>query len=314
MRVRAFVVLLSALAWPPSASAQANPPITVTDDFNRIVTLAAPAKRILSLGPHITENLFSAGAGDKVVGVVEHSDYPPQARDIESVGGGYAQLNLEAVIALAPDLVVAWKTAGNAESVQKIAKLGFTVYYSEPRGFEGIIENIEELALLAGSSARINPPPARLREELVQVGMRFSAKSTQTVFYQIWRNPLITLNGEHYISRVLELCGARNVFAGLPVIAPRISVEAVVQANPDIIIAGRGDGRTPDMSLWKKWNALSAVRRDGFIFIDGSVMHRPTARMIMGIRGLCEKIDRVRRAGVELSGEFSGKPAPELTN
>ena len=200
-------------------------------------------------------------------------------------------------------------------------KLGFTVYYSEPRGFEGIIENIEELALLAGSSERINPPPARLREELVQVGTRFSAKSTQTVFYQIWRNPLITLNGEHYISRVLELCGARNVFAGLPVIAPRVSVEAVVQANPDIIIAGRADGRTPDMSLWKKWN-MSAVRRDGFIFIDGSVMHRPTARMIMGIRGLCEKIDRVRRAGVELSGEpsgefsgeFSGELAPELAN
>lgn len=292
MGARVFAALWLALGVAQDATAQ----ITVTDDLDRVVTLPTPAMRILSLGPHITENLFSAGAGDKVVGVVEHSDYPPQAQRIESVGGGYAQINLEAVIALAPDLVVAWKTAGNAESVQKIVDLGFAVYYSEPRGFEGVIENIEELALLAGSRSRINPPPARLREELARVRARFGAKSTQTVFYQIWRDPLITLNGEHYISRVLELCGARNVFAGLPIIAPRVSVEAVIQANPDIIIAGRGVGWTPDMSMWKKWHTLSAVRRGGFIFIDGSVMHRHTARMIMGIRGLCEEIDRVRRA------------------
>ena len=277
----------------------AAPPITVTDDFNRVVTLPAPAARIISLGPHITENLFSAGAGDKVVGVVEHSDYPPRARRIQSLGGGYAQLNLETVIALAPDLVVAWETAGNAESVKKIVELGFTVYYSEPRSFEDIIENIEELALLAGSSDRINPPPASLREELQRVRARFGAKSTQTVFYQVWRNPLITLNGDHYISRALELCGARNVFAELSIIAPRVSVEAVLEANPDIIIAGRSDGRGSDLSMWEKWNSLAAVTHDGFLFIDGSVMHRHTARMIMGIRGLCEKIDRVRRARIQ---------------
>ena len=301
--MRAIVFVVLSLGGAQHAAAQITPSqitsshISVTDDFNRIITLPAPANRILSLGPHITENLFSAGAGDKVVGVVEYSDYPPQARRIQSIGGGYAQINLEAVIALAPDLVVAWQTAGNRESLEKIVDLGFPVYYSEPRDFDDIIENIEELALLAGSRARMHPPAARLREELARVRARFGAKSTQTVFYQIWRNPLMTVNGDHLISRALELCGARNVFADLPIIAPRVSVESVIQANPDIIIASRGDGWTPDMSAWKKWHSLAVVARDGFVFVDGNVMHRHTARMIMSIRGLCEQIDRVRRTG-----------------
>ena len=293
MRTAGFVLLLAVqFAAPQFAAAQ----ITVTDDFNRVITLDAPAMRIVSLGPHITENLFSAGAGDRVVGVVEYSDYPPQARDIESVGGGYAQINLEAVIALAPDLVVAWKTSGNAGAIEKIVEFGFPVYYSEPHGLEGIIENIEELALLAGSSERIRPPLSELREELARVRARFGAKSTQTVFYQIWRSPLITLNGDHYLSRVLELCGARNVFSDLSIIAPRVSVESVLQANPDIIIVGRGDGWKTDTAMWKKWKSLAATRHDGFLSVEGSVMHRHTARMLMGIRGVCEKIDRVRQA------------------
>ncbi len=289
--------LLSALAvgGAPTAAAQ----ITVTDDFNRTVTLSAPAKRILSLAPHNTENLFSAGAGGQVVGVVAHSDYPPAALRIASVGS-HARVNLEAVVALAPDLVVAWETGHTRESLKKIAQLGFPVYYSEPRDFEGIIENIEELALLAGSSARINPPIAQLRHELAAVRARFAAKPTQTVFYQVWSDPLMTLNGEHLISRALELCGARNVFAHLPIIAPRLSIEAVIQANPDIIITGRGTaqggGLAPDMSMWKKWNSVNAVARDGFIFVDSAVMHRNTARMILGIRDLCEQIDRLRQA------------------
>ena len=294
MSTRALLIrclLLAALPWAQNARAQ----LTVTDDFGRTVTLASPAERIISLAPHNTENLFSAGAGGKVVGVDERSDYPFEARRIPSVGS-HAQVNLEAVIALAPDLVVAWETGHNRETLKKIARLGFPIYYSEPRAFEDIIENIEELALLAGSGARITPKPARLRKELAQVRARFGAKSTQTVFYQVWSEPLMTLNGDHFITRALKRCGARNLFADLPIIAPRVSVEAVVQANPDIIITGRIDGQPPDMSMWKKWRSINAVAHNGFVFVDSDVMHRHTARMILGIRDLCEEIDRVRRA------------------
>lgn len=283
------------LVYQPISSAQNTLPITVTDDFNRTVTLPKPAERILSLAPHITENLFSAAAGDKIIGVAAHSDYPPAARHIASVGSSYARINLEAVIKMAPDLVVAWQTGGNRDTLKKIADLGFPVYYSEPRDFHSIVENIQELALLAGRGKHIAPLVAQLRAELAGLSVSFSRQSQQTVFYQIWGEPLMTLGGTHIISRVLELCGARNAFAHLSLIAPRISVESVVQANPDIIITSQVDGQRTDISRWKKWSSLSAVQHDGFVFVDASAMHRHTARMIMSIRNLCEQIDRVRK-------------------
>ncbi|MGR3914287.1 MAG: cobalamin-binding protein [Gammaproteobacteria bacterium] len=284
-------MLAPAMAAAFGAAAQSGM-ISVTDDFNRVVTLPAPAMRIISLSPHTTENLFAAGAGDKVVGAVPPSDYPPAAARIASIGS-HARVNLEAALALAPDLVVAWQTAHNRAALDKLAQLGFPVYYSEPRGFADIIENIEELALLAGSVARIRP--ARLRAELASVRAAYAAKPVQRVFYQVWSQPLITLNGAHLISRALEMCGARNIFAHLPVIAPRLSLEAVIAANPDIIIGGR----RADMSMWAKWTSISAVARGDFLRVDSDVMHRHTARMILGLRGLCERIDRARRANYQ---------------
>ncbi|MGR3984317.1 MAG: cobalamin-binding protein [Gammaproteobacteria bacterium] len=282
---RIFAAALAASLAAPAHSGA----ISVTDDFDRVVALAAPAARIISLSPHTTENLFAAGAGGKVVGAVPPSDYPPEAARIAPIGS-HSRVNIEAAIALAPDLVVAWQTEHNRAALGKIAQLGFPVYYSEPRNFEDIIENIEELALLAGSDASIKP--ARLRAELASVRAAYAAKPVQRVFYQVWSQPLITLNGEHLISRALEICGARNIFAHLPVIAPRLSREAVIGANPDIIIGGR----RADMSMWAKWKSVKAVARGDFLRVDADVMHRHTARMILGLRGLCERIDRVRRA------------------
>ncbi len=284
-------------AWAIGLVAQqAGAQITVVDDFARTVTLSAPAERILSLSPHITENLFSAGLGDKIVGVGKYSDYPPQALQIPSVGSSHALINIEAVISLAPDLVVAWQTAGNRESLKKIEALGYPIYYSEPDSFESIIENIEELAQLADSVARINPSPTKLRAELAKVRATFSDKKMLSVFYQVWGSPLITLNRTHLISRALELCGAHNIFAHLPIVAPHISIESVLEANPDIIISGKVRGEPPDMSMWDQWNSLTAVQHNSFLFADSAAMHRQTARMIMSIFDLCEQIDQVRSA------------------
>ncbi len=278
----------------------------MVDDFDRNVTLPTHAERILSLGPHITENLFSAGAGDKIIGVTAHSDYPPAANNIQSIGSAYAGINLEAVLSLKPDFIVAWQTAGNRDSLAKLIEWGFVLYYSEPRTFDDIIDNIRDFAKLAGTQNRIDPSPQALRDELASLREQFSQRETMRVFYQIWREPLITLNGAHYISRALELCGARNVFAKLPMIAPRVSVEAVLDAAPDIIIAGRGDGWTVDTALWRKWQSLPAVRYDGLLAVDGARMHRHTARMITGIRAMCEQIDAVRRVKLA-QAEVEGK-------
>ena len=184
--------------------------ITVTDVFGYEVTLAKPAERIVSLAPHTTENLFSAGAGARIVGVGAHSDYPPAAQKIPSFGN-HAQINLEALISLSPDLIVAWQTGQNRSALEKIARLGFAVYRSEPRTFDGIIDNINEYAKLAGSTPTIDA--TKLREELKQLREKFAARNLMRVFYLAWREPLMTLNGEDFISRALTICGAKNIFA-----------------------------------------------------------------------------------------------------
>ncbi len=267
--------------------------VEVMDDFNRLVMLESPATRIISLAPHNTENLYSAGLGGRIVGVDEFSRYPHSARDIQSVGSA-VQLNIEAIIALNPDLIVVWQTVGNKEKLEKLEELGYTLYYSEPRSFEGIIKNIEDFATLGATTAQITPKPEQLRREIEEVKKQYSALAPQSVFYQIWSNPLMTLNGDHFISRVLEICGAHNIFSGLSIIAPRVSVEAVIQGNPDIIITGDASGAAQDISLWQPWQGISAVANQNYLLVNSSVMHRHTARMIMGIRELCQEIDRVR--------------------
>ena len=267
--------------------------VEVRDDFDRLVELETPAKRIISLSPHNTENLFSAGLGNRIVGVDEFSRYPEQAGRIESVGSA-VQINIEAIIALEPDLIVVWQTASNNGKLEKLDELGYTLYYSEPRSFDEIIENIEDLALLGGTSPDISPSPDTLRLEIQQLKEQYSSLKTQSVFYQVWTSPLMTLNGDHFISRVLEVCGARNIFSGLNIIAPRVNVEAVIHANPDIIITGDSGGMAADMSMWKPWQNITAVANNSYLFVDSDVMHRHTARMIMGIRNLCQEIDGIR--------------------
>ena len=287
--MRCLVVAVACFAASMTAWAE----LRVIDDFGHEVVLAEPARRILSLAPHSTENIYSAGAGDYLVGVVDHSDYPPEAAQLPSVGS-YVQFNLEAIVGLAPDLVVAWQGASNIEALERLQSFGMTVYHSEPRTFSGVLENIRDLAILAGTEAEMDP-----RVESVEAAIQAAAESHQgkpplDVFYQIWSDPLMTLNGEHSVSRILEVCGARNLFADLDIIAPRISVESVLQANPDVIVTGMVDGVKPDMSRWLKWPMVKAVEKSQFLYVDSDVMHRHTLRMLDAIPGFCAELNAFR--------------------
>lgn len=267
--------------------------ISVTDDFDRQVTLAGPAERIVSLAPHNTENLFSAGAGDKVVGAVNYSDYPEQANDIPQVGT-HVQFNLEAIIALEPDLVVAWRSGKNVDALTQIEEFGIPIYYSEPRSFEDIVDNISELATLAGTEQDIDSTLHGILPQIEQLRHRYEGAAQLDVFYQVWSDPLMTLNGEHFVSRVLEVCGASNLFAALPILAPRVSMEAVIEADPDVIVTGMVDDVPPDMSMWSKWRTIKAVANDHFLFVDSDVMHRHTLRMLNGIEAVCTELQAFR--------------------
>lgn len=268
--------------------------VSVTDDTGRAVTLPAPARRIVSLSPHTTEMLFATGAGPAVVGVVQYSDYPPEATRITSVGSGVA-LDLERIVALKPDLVVAWQSGNSAVQVERLRKLGIPVFLSEPRSYATIADSIERLGRLTGTAAKGREIAQDFRAHLARLQATYRDRAPVSVFYQIWRSPLMTLNGEHMVSQALRLCGARNIFEDLPTLAPTVSVEAVVKADPDVIIASGGE-QDDVLAQWRRFPGMKAVARGNLRVIDGGVMNRSGPRILEGTEALCRELDAVRQS------------------
>lgn len=269
--------------------------VQVTDDSGARVQLAAPARRIVSLAPHITEVLFAAGAGEKLVGAVSYSDYPDAARQIKRVGS-YAQQDLEAIVALKPDLVVAWESGNPAASVAKLKAMGLPVYVNQPNRIEDIARDIERYGKLAGTEAVAAAEAARFRERLQRLSARYGNQPAVTVFYQIWKQPLMTINGKQIISDVLKVCGGRNVFANLPTLAPTVTLEGVIAADPEAIIAsGMNDARPEWLDDWRRWKQMTAVRNDNLYFVPPELLQRHTPRILDGAEQLCAHLETARR-------------------
>ncbi|HJV85525.1 MAG TPA: cobalamin-binding protein [Noviherbaspirillum sp.] len=278
------------LALGPLTVAQAA--ISVTDDTRQTVTLPAPAHRIVSLAPHVTELLFAAGAGPYIVGVSEFSDYPPAAKRIPTIGSALS-LDLERIIQLKPDLIVGWNKGNPAPQLAQLEQLGIPVYKSEPYSLEAIPRSIESLAHLAGTEVTGQAAASAFRTRLKQLRETYEHRRPVTVFYQIWRAPLMTLNGTHMVSSVLRHCGGENIFAELPQLAPTVSVEAVVKANPEAIIASSGE-QEDLFALWRRFPAMKAVARGNLVTIDGALLNRSGPRILDGMENLCRKLDEVR--------------------
>ncbi len=285
--------LFSGLAFFISATCFAQ--VSVIDDLGREIRLEKPAQRIVCLAPHNTENLFTAGAGGQIVGTVDHSDYPEQALDIPRVGN-YKQVNIEAVLGLKPDLIIAWSSGNTNESVERLIDLGIPVFYSEPHTFEEIINNIERLALLSGRLEDATPRLEGMRRTFRDLKTEYSGKKLLKIFYQVWDQPLITLNGEHSVSHAFKLCSGINIFADEPTIAPRINIEGVIAKNPQLILlAGHSVTQAASwIDTWSEWSSIDAVSSGQIKNIDADVMNRPTLRFLEGTRQLCEIIQSAR--------------------
>ena len=268
----------------------ASAEISVIDDSGQRITLSAPATRIVSLAPHATELLFLAGAGQKIVGASSGSDYPMEASHILSVGNSL-RLDSERITLLKPDLIVAWSSGNNPRQITRLRQQGYAVFESEPRRFEDIATTIERMAMLTGSTSGANAA-ADFRRSLVLLGDRYRDRTPVTVFYQIWSSPLMTLNGQHLVSQALNLCGAKNIFGGLPQLAPAVSREAVVSANPDAILISDDSG---GFERWVNLASLKAARQQNIFKVNGKLLNRPTPRMLAAIADVCEQMDAVRR-------------------
>lgn len=276
------------------ASAPTRAEVHVTDDYGREVRLAAPASRVVSLAPHLTELMYAAGAGAKLVGALEYSDYPPQAKKLPRVGSE-AAIDLEALLALRPDLVIAWPNAGSARAVERIAALGIPVFRSEPRELEDIARSMETLGRLAGTSTAAAAAATSFRERAARLERDYTQRPRVRVFYQVWDRPLITVGGDHVISKAMRLCGGENVLAALPGIAPEIDRELVLRADPEAIVASGADGQRPAwLDGWKAFPALAAVRRANLYAIRPELLQRHTPRLLEGAEELCRILEAVR--------------------
>lgn len=266
----------------------------VTDDLGRNVCLQQPAQRIIALSPGATELVFAAGAGEKMVAAVSFSDYPPAAKKLPRVGS-YNRLDMEAILALKPDLIIAWRSGNPQSQTEQLASMSVPVYFSEPRRFEDVSSTLERLATLAGTESVGKGAADTLRSGIEALRVRYASASPVSVFYQIWDDPLMTINGEHLISEALSVCGGVNIFAELPALAPRISTEAVLEKNPEAIVAG-GMGEENDdwLKPWQAFQSLQAVQRDNLFFVAPSDLQRPSPKMLVGTRALCTHLESAR--------------------
>jgi len=275
-----------------AASLHAHAAISVKDDSGNTVTVQQPARRVISLSPHSTELLFAAGGGDRVVGVVSYSDFPEEAKKIQQVGSN-RELDLERIIALKPDLIIVWRHGSSERQIDVVKKLGVPMFHSEPQHLESIADNVAKLGQLMGTDAVAAPAAADLRRRIAALRTRYANRPVVRTFYQVWDKPLYTLNGQHIVSDALRLCGGENVFAKLSVTAPVVSVEGVLQENPEAIFA-TAEKNYGGVSLWKPYPTLTAVRNDNLFTIDGNLVNRAGPRMVAGAEQLCEKLEIAR--------------------
>lgn len=268
--------------------------IVLQDDRGDTLRLSGPAQRIISLAPHVTETLFAAGAGKRVVGVVEYSNFPPAARQVRNVGS-YVQPDLETIAALKPDLVIAWSSGNSRAHVRQLRALGIPVFVVDAQRIEDVAKDLQRFGLLAGTQGEAQAAADEFRQRMDDLRARHAGRPAVRSFYQVWKQPLMTVGGDQLISAVMNLCGGENVFAALRTLAPSVSVEAVIAANPEAIIASGMDARRPAwLDDWRRWPSLTAVRDNNLFFVPPDLIQRATPRLAEGAALLCQHLETAR--------------------
>lgn len=285
-----LALLLAALLFALTAHAE----ISVRDDTGAVIKLAAPAKRIVSLAPHVTELLYAVGAGSQTIAAVEYSDYPEEAKQLPRVGG-YSRVDIEAVVAQKPDLVIAWQSGNAKGTVEKLRALGVPIYLTQPSTIDDVATSLERFGELTGNEKTAREAATRFRTRLATLKKQYSGRTPVRIFYQVWEKPLMTVSSKQIISDVIRLCGGENVFADLAPISPTISVEAVLAANPEVITVGGMGSKHPEwVEPWKQWPRISAVQRGNLFFIDPVLLQRHTPRLLDGADIMCAQLDEAR--------------------
>ena len=286
-------LLLPCLLAPLTAQAQTT---TVTDDAGHAFSTTRPVTRIVTLAPHLTELVYAAGGGDRLVGVARFSDYPAAASALPQVGDAFA-INFEAIVALKPDLILVWHSGTAQRQRERLEALGLPVFDSQIDSVDGIANTLRRLGSLMRTEATAEPVAASIDTRWRALASRYRGKTGVRVFYQLAIDPLMTVNGEHLISRTIDACGGINAFAALPMLVPTIGWEAAARSDPQLIVSTAASGRSPNLGLWPSLSQVEAVRTNQFATLPPDLLSRMGPRFIDGAEMLCAAIDKTREVG-----------------
>jgi iron complex transport system substrate-binding protein len=255
---------------------------------------AQPVTRIVTLAPHLAELVYAAGAGDRLVGVSSYSDYPAAVSQLPVIGDAF-RVDYEAIAALAPDLVLSWQSGNPAPLVDRLRNLGYRVLSMEAETLAEVADQIELIGELAGTTEIAGTAAAAYRDRLASLASKYRREPALPVFYQLSVQPLLTVSRRHLIGQVLEVCGGVSLFAELDEPVPAVALEAVVEAEPPVIIASSPlRGREPELGFWRDWQTVPAVRDERIYVVDADLLSRPGPRLLDGARQVCEYLAAVR--------------------
>ena len=267
-------------------------PVAVQDDRGVIIRLQQPARRIVTLTPHLTELVFAAGAGDRLAGVARFSNHPREAKTLPVVGDAL-QVDVERLLALKADLVLAWRSGTPPETVARIERAGLPVFVSDARRLEDVGRGILAVAALAGTAESGGRASAAFARGLSELRAARSEKKPLRVFYEIWPAPLMTVSNAHVISEIIALCGGINVFGSLQPLTPEVSLEALLAARPEVVLGG-SSAETPSGHAVRSAARPPPLSALPVHYIDPDLIQRPTPRLLEGARQVCAHLDSVR--------------------
>jgi len=282
IRVAAFALFAAV-----SAAAHA---LQATDDRGVTISLVRPAWRMVTLAPHLAEIAFAAGAGAKLAGVSSFSRHPAEAERLPVVAS-YGRVDIERLVALRPDLVLAWRSGNSALQIDRLERIGIRVFVTEARTLADIPRIVRLVGALAGSAEVAEARALQFENEVADLRKRYAAERRVALFLEIWHRPMLTVNGAHLISDAVRICGGRNVFAAAKALTPLVSREQILDARPEAIVTGEASVAT---EAWKGLEPVSAVRNRRIYAVEPDLLHGQGPRLLEGVRALCQRLELAR--------------------
>lgn len=289
-------------AYATNATAATNTLDTTSESSPTASDSRGP--RIVALAPHLVENLYAIGAGANIVGTTDFADYPEAALNIPRIGN-YHRIQIEQVLALKPDLVLAWRSGNPSDDLQRLQQLGINVVYTDIVSLNALAGHFRELGELTKHRQTANRIASHIELRLAQLAAQYQHQAKVPVFYELWGNPLTTVANQAWPAQQLALCGGQNIFADAIDDYPQVGIEQVLVRQPQVIVQPLSKTERSNELDWQQWPTIPAVAQQRFSRPDSDLLHRTTLRMLEGLTQLCQDIDRFRQ---QLSTKEAAKP------